>query len=55
MFDTVTYENIKLSDVIISEVLDSDHFPIVFHILELVRSRNLSDTNKEYTDLEPYF
>jgi hypothetical protein len=29
------YQNIRLSRISVSEVLDSDHLPLVFHILDL--------------------
>jgi hypothetical protein len=32
-----------VSDVIVSDILDSDHLPIVFHILDQVKIRNLSE------------
>jgi hypothetical protein len=40
--DIVFYQNIRLSDVTVSDVLDSDHLPIIFYLLEHVKVRNLS-------------
>jgi hypothetical protein len=36
VLDVVVHQNIRLSDVIVSDVLDSDHLPIIFRILELL-------------------
>jgi hypothetical protein len=33
VLDIVVHKNIKVSDVIVSDILDSDHLPIIFHIL----------------------
>jgi hypothetical protein len=52
VLDIVVYQNVRLSDVIVSDVLDSDHLPILFHILDDVTTRNLSDPIEEFTDLE---
>jgi hypothetical protein len=41
VLDIVVHKNIRLSDVIVSDILDSDHLPIVFHILDHVKIRNL--------------
>jgi hypothetical protein len=37
VLDIVVYQNIRVSDVIGSDILDSDHLPIIFHILDLVK------------------
>jgi hypothetical protein len=50
ILDIAVHKNIGLSDVIVSEILDSDHLPIVFHLLDLVRTRNLSDPVDKLTD-----
>jgi hypothetical protein len=39
--DTVVHRNVRLSEVIVSDVLDSDRLRIVFHISDHVRTRNL--------------
>jgi exonuclease III len=36
------HKNIRLSDVTVSEVLESDHLPIMFHILDHVRTKQIS-------------
>jgi hypothetical protein len=42
MLDIVVRQNIRVSDVIVSDILDSVHLPIIFHILDHVRIKNLS-------------
>jgi hypothetical protein len=54
VLDTVVHKNIRLSDVIVSDILDSDHLPIVFHILEHVKIRNLSEPIEKYTDWDRF-
>jgi hypothetical protein len=34
-------KNIRVSVVILSDILDSDHLSVVFHILDHVKNRNL--------------
>jgi hypothetical protein len=41
-----------MSDVIISENLGSDHIPIIFHILDQVKIRNLPEPVEKFTDWE---
>jgi hypothetical protein len=41
MLDIVVHQNIRVSDVIVSDILDSDHLPIIFHILDHVKIRTL--------------
>jgi hypothetical protein len=45
---------ISVSDVIVSDILDSDHLPIVFHILDHVKIRNLSEPIEKFTDWERF-
>jgi hypothetical protein len=40
MLDTVIHQNIRMSDVIVSDILNSDQLPIIFHILDHVKIRN---------------
>jgi hypothetical protein len=44
----VVHQNIRVSDVIVSDILDS----IVFHILDHVKIRNLSEPIEKYTDFK---
>jgi hypothetical protein len=41
-----------MSDVIVSDILDSDHLQIVFHTLDHDKIRNLSDSIEKFTDWE---
>jgi hypothetical protein len=43
-----------MSEVIVSDVLDSNHLPILFHILDHVTTRNLSEPIKKFTDWERF-
>jgi hypothetical protein len=40
--------------VIVSDILDSDHPPIMFDLLHHIRSRNLSDPVNKFTDWERF-
>jgi hypothetical protein len=40
--------------VTVSNILDSDHLPILFHILDHVKIRNLSEPIEKYTDWEQF-
>jgi hypothetical protein len=50
VLDIVAHKNVRLSEVIVSDNLDSDHLPIVFHLLHHVRTRNTSDPVHKFTD-----
>jgi hypothetical protein len=39
---------------IVSDILDSDHLPIVFHILDHVTTKKLSDPHEKFTDAERF-
>jgi hypothetical protein len=54
VLDIVVHQNVHLSEVIVSDVLDLDHLPIVFHILDHVTIRNLSDPVEKFTDWERF-
>jgi hypothetical protein len=43
-----------VSDVIVSDILDSEHLPIVFHILDHVKIRNLSEPIEKFTDWDRF-
>jgi hypothetical protein len=48
VLDIVVHQNIRVSDVIVSDILDSDHLPIIFHLLNHVKIRNLSDPIEKF-------
>jgi hypothetical protein len=50
VLDIVVRQNIRMSEVIVSDVLDSYHLPIDFHTLDHVTTRNLSDPVEKFTD-----
>jgi hypothetical protein len=54
VLDTVFHQNVRLSKVIVSDVLDSDHLPIVFLVLDNVTTRNLSDPVEKFTDWDQF-
>jgi hypothetical protein len=54
VLDIVVHLNIRLSDVIVSDILDSDHLPIIFHILDHVKIRNLSEPIENFTDWDRF-
>jgi hypothetical protein len=37
-----------VSDVIVSDILDSDHLPIIFHILDRIKIKNLSEPIEKF-------
>jgi hypothetical protein len=52
VLDIVVHKNVQLSEIIFSDILDSDHLPVVFQLLDHVRTRNLSDPIDKFTDWE---
>jgi hypothetical protein len=50
VLDIVVHKNIRLSNVIISDILNSDHLPIIFRILDHVRTLNASAPLDTFTD-----
>jgi hypothetical protein len=54
VLDIVVHKNIRLSVVIVSDILGSDHLPIIFHILDHVRTKNISAPLEEITDWEQF-
>jgi hypothetical protein len=43
VLDIVVYQNIRVSDVTVSDILESGHLPVVSHILDHGKIRNLSE------------
>jgi endonuclease/exonuclease/phosphatase family metal-dependent hydrolase len=50
----IVVNQIRLSRVIVPDILDSDHLPIVFHILEHVTTKKLSESLEKFTDWEGF-
>jgi hypothetical protein len=46
----VIHQNIHLPNITVSDVMDSDHLPIFFHILEHVSARNILTLVEIHTD-----
>jgi hypothetical protein len=46
----VVHLNIRESDAIVSDILDTDHIRIVFHILDHVKIRTLSEPIEKFTE-----
>jgi hypothetical protein len=54
VLDIVVHQNIRVPDVIVCDILDSDHLPIIFHTLDLVQIRNLSEPIETFTDWDQF-
>jgi hypothetical protein len=54
ILDTVVHQNIGLSSVAVSNILDSDHLLITFHILDHNKIRNLSEPIEKFTNWERF-
>jgi hypothetical protein len=53
VLDIVVHKNVLLLEIIVSDILDSDHLPIVFYLLDHVITRNLSDPVDKFTQAWP--
>jgi hypothetical protein len=54
VLDTVVHRNVRFSDVTVCDILDSDHLPILFHILDHVSSRDILAPVGSHTDWERF-
>jgi hypothetical protein len=54
VLDIVVHKNMRISNVTVSDILDSDHLPIIFHILDHVRTQNAKASLEKFTDLEQF-
>jgi hypothetical protein len=50
VLDIAVHQNIRVSDIIVSDISDSDHLPIVFHILDHIKIKNISEPIEKFTD-----
>jgi hypothetical protein len=50
VLDIVVHQNIRVSYVTVSNIFDSDYLPLVFHILDHVKIKNLSEATEKFTD-----
>jgi endonuclease/exonuclease/phosphatase family metal-dependent hydrolase len=51
VLDIMVHKNIRLSNVVVSDILYSDHLKIVFHILDHVRTKNVSEPLENRNEL----
>jgi len=49
MLNTVPHQNVLLTDIV-SNILDLDHLPIIFHILDHDKGRDFSNHTEKFTD-----
>jgi hypothetical protein len=54
MLDIVVHQNVRVSDVTVSDILDSGHLPIIFHILDHVKIRNLPEPIEKFPDWDRF-
>jgi hypothetical protein len=54
VLDIVVHQSIRVSDVIVSNILDSNHLPIIFHILHHIKIRKLSEPIEKFTDWDRF-
>jgi hypothetical protein len=54
VLDVVLHRNVRISDINILEILDSDHLPILFHMLDHVSTRDNSASIEIQTDWEQF-
>jgi hypothetical protein len=54
VLDIEAHKNVGLSDVTIPDVLDTHHMPTVSHVLNDVRTRNLSELPEKFTNWERF-
>jgi hypothetical protein len=52
VLDTVVHQNVQLSEVTVTDTLDSNHVPIMFSILYPVKMREALDPVEKLTDWE---
>jgi hypothetical protein len=52
VLDTVVHQNFRLSEFTVTDILDYDHLPIIFIILDSVRIREALDPDEKLTDWE---
>jgi hypothetical protein len=50
VLDIMEHKNIILSNAIVTDILDSDHLPIIVHILDHVRTKNVSAPLEKFKD-----
>jgi hypothetical protein len=54
VLDIVVHQKISVSVVTVSDILESNHLPVIFQILDHVKIRNLSDPMEKFTDSDRF-
>jgi hypothetical protein len=54
VLDIVVHQNNRVLDVIVPDILDSDHLPIILHILDHVKIRNHSEPIEKFTNWDRF-
>jgi hypothetical protein len=54
VLDIVVHKNVRLSEVIVYDILESDHLKIILHLPDHIRSRNPSGPVVKFTDFERF-
>jgi hypothetical protein len=54
VLDIVVHRSIGVSDIIVSDILESDGLPIIFNILNRVKIMNLSEPTEKFTDWDRF-
>jgi hypothetical protein len=56
VLDIVVHKNVRLFEVTVSDILDSDYLPIAFHLLDHIRTRILSNpVNSDWKQFQNLF
>jgi hypothetical protein len=50
VLDISVHKNVRLAEVILSDIPDSNHLEIVFHLLDHIRTKDLLDPVDKFTD-----
>jgi hypothetical protein len=54
ILDIVAHQNIRLSGRIFSGILESDHLPVVFHILDHLKTKNFLEPVEKFRDWQRF-
>jgi hypothetical protein len=54
VLDIAVYKNVRLSEIIFSDTLDSDELSFALHLLNHIRTRNLSGPGDKFTEWERF-
>jgi hypothetical protein len=54
VLDIVVHKDIRLSEVRVLDIMDSDHLPIMYCILDHIKAREILDPVEKFTDWERF-